>query len=174
MTAGDAKRRFVISGAADGPDAEALDPARLPDALQAWAWAHPGTQVSFKVLRDSGFASVWARCADRAQAAVLDALREGRFYSSAGPEIHELALDDGSATVRCSPATSVTILAGRRRGARANAGRLGYPHRAEILERDADGLITAVRLERPRDTPYGRLEVADTRGRRTWTNPLWI
>src|SRR5437870_5196771 len=91
-----------------------------------------------------------------------------------GPELHELALDDGWATVRCSPAASVTILAGRRRGARANAGRLGYPHRAEILERDADGLITAVRLERPRDTPYGRLEVADTRGRRAWTNPLWI
>ena len=145
---------------------EALERGRLLYGIAADDSHHPGY--------DSGFASVWARCADRTQAAVLDALREGRFYSSAGPEIHELALDDGWATVRCSPAASVTILAGRRRGARANAGRLGYPHRAEILERDADGLITAVRLERPRDAPYGRLEVADTRGRRAWTNPLWI
>ena len=76
-------------------------------------------------------------------------------------------------TVRCSPAASVTLVAGRRRGARANAGRLGYPLGAHVLERDAAGLITACRLERPARTPYGRLEVADAAGRRAWTNPLW-
>ena len=145
---------------------EALEHGRPFFALATDDSHHPGY--------DSGFACVWARCAERSQAAVLDALRAGRFYSSAGPEIRELALDDGAVTLRCTPAVSVTILAGRRRGARANAGRLGYPHHSEILERDADGLITAVRLERPRDTPYGRLEVADAGGRKAWTNPLWL
>ena len=76
------------------------------------------------------------------------------------------------ATVRCSPAQSVTLFAGRRRGARANAGRLGYPVGAEILERDGAGLITAARLERPRDTPYARIEVEDPAGNRAWTNAL--
>ncbi len=43
------------------------------------------------------------------------------------------------------------------------------------LERDTAGLITAVRLfERPYNVPYGRIEVADARGGRAWTNPLWI
>ena len=46
---------------------------------------------------------------------MLDALRGGSFYSSAGPEIQELAFDDGAVTVRCTPAASMTILAGRRR-----------------------------------------------------------
>src|SRR5262249_26894802 len=55
---------------------------------------HPGC--------DSGCASVWARCSERWQGGVLASLRAGRFYSSAGPEIHELALEDGAATVRCS------------------------------------------------------------------------
>jgi len=145
---------------------EALERGRLLYGIATDDSHHPGY--------DSGFAWVWARCAERSQAAVLDALRGGSFYSSAGPEIQELALDDGAVTVRCTPAASVTILAGRRRGARANAGRLGYPHRSEILERDADGLITAVRLERSHDTPYGRLEVADAGGRKAWTNPLWM
>jgi hypothetical protein len=60
------------------------------------------------------------------------------------------------------------------RGARANAGRLGYPHRSEILERDTGGLITACRLERPWDARYGRIEVAGPAGGKAWTNPLWI
>jgi hypothetical protein len=121
---------------------------------------------------DSGFAWTIVRAAERTQEAVLDALRTGAFWSSTGPELHGLALEDGAVVVRCSPAASVTLFAGRRRGARANAGRLGYPVGSELLERDAAGLITAVRLERPRDTPYARIEVEDAAGNRAWTNPL--
>jgi hypothetical protein len=53
-------------------------------------------------------------------------------------------------------------------------GRLGYPKGSQILARDDRGLITAVRLERPYDVPYDRIEIADAGGRRAWTNPLWI
>jgi regulator of sigma E protease len=53
LTSGNQKRRFVISGKADGADAEMIDPVRLPDALEAWAWAHPNTQVTFDVRRDN-------------------------------------------------------------------------------------------------------------------------
>jgi hypothetical protein len=67
----------------------------------------------------------------------------------------------------------VTLHSSRYRGARANAGRLGYPNASNVLERDSDGLITAVRLERPPLAPFGRVEVSDTAGRRAWTNPLW-
>jgi hypothetical protein len=121
---------------------------------------------------DSGFAATMVRAAAKSQEAVLDALRAGAFYSSTGPELHGLAVDGSAIEVRCSPAQSVTLLAGRRRGARANAGRLGYPLNSEVLERSADGLITAVRLQRPRDTPYARVQVEDAAGRRAWTNPL--
>ncbi len=114
------------------------------------------------------------RCAERSQEAVLAALREGLFYGSSGPLIHGLEVDDQGVTVRCSPAASVTLYAGRRTGARVNAGRLGYPHAARVLERDDDGAIVAAYLERPFKPPYGRVEVADAAGRKAWTNPLWI
>jgi predicted metal-dependent phosphoesterase TrpH len=132
------------------------------------------TDDSHHPAYDSSLAWVWARCAERSAESVLDALRHGSFYSSTGPKILMLAVEDGAVEVRCTPAQSVTLLAGRRRGARANAGRLEYPHRAEILERDAAGEIVAARLERPAGAPYGRLEVADGQGRTAWTNPLWI
>jgi hypothetical protein len=123
---------------------------------------------------DSGFAWTWVRAREKTQAAVLDALRAGAFYGSTGPRIDAVEVTDGDVTVRCSPAASVTLYTGRRRGARANAGRLGYPNNSEILERDEAGLITAVRLERPFSQPYGRVEVADTNGNHAWTNALWI
>jgi hypothetical protein len=145
---------------------EALERGRLLYALATDDSHHPGF--------DSALAWTWVRTGERSAEAVLAALRQGRFYGSTGPRIHALELDGEHVTVRCSPAASVTLLAGRRRGARANAGRLGYPHGARALETNDDGLITAVRLERPPGAPYGRLEVADAEGRRAWTNPLWI
>ena len=145
---------------------EALERGRGLYALATDDSHHPGF--------DSGFAWTWVRAREKSQDAVLTALREGAFYGSTGPRIAAIELTDGGVTVRCSPAQSITLYTGRRRGARVNAGRLGYPNNAEVLERNEDGLITAVRLERPFRQPYGRVEVADAHGNRAWTNPLWI
>jgi hypothetical protein len=144
---------------------EALERGRLLYAIAADDSHHPGY--------DSALAWTWVRAAERSEAAVLAALRAGSFYGSTGPVIHELEVSDGTVEVRCSPVASVTLFAGRRRGARANAGRLGYPHGARITATNDDGLITAVRLERPPAAPYGRVELQDADGRRAWTNPLW-
>jgi hypothetical protein len=145
---------------------EALE---LGTALQGLATDdshHPGY--------DSGFAWTMVRAPDRSAEAVLDALRRGSFYSSNGPEIASVEVDGDAIEVRCSPAQSVTLVSSRHRGARANAGRLGYPNASTILERDSAGLITAVRLEKPPLAPFGRVVVSDTAARRAWTNPLWI
>ena len=145
---------------------EALEGGRLFYGLATDDTHHPGY--------DSGFAWTWVKARERTQDAVLAALREGAFYGSTGPRIDTVDVDDGTVTVRCSPAASITLYTGRCRGARVNAGRLGIPHNAEVLERTEDELITAVRLERPFRQPYGRIEVADANGKRAWTNPLWI
>jgi len=144
---------------------EALEAGRALFALATDDSHHPGY--------DSGFAWTMVRAAERSQAAVLDALRSGRFYGSTGPEIHHVEHDETSVVVRCSPAQSVTLVSSRHRGARANAGRLGYPNASTILGRDSAGLITACRLEKPPLAPFGRIEVCDPQGRKAWTNPLW-
>jgi hypothetical protein len=145
---------------------EALERGRRLFALATDDSHHPGY--------DSGFAWTMVQAEEKSQEAVLAALREGRFYGSTGPEIRSVEVDDSAVVVECSPAQSVTLVSRRARGARANAGRLGYPKDSQILARDDRGLITAVRLERPFEAPYGRIEVADPDGRRAWTNPLWI
>ncbi len=145
---------------------EALERGRPLTALATDDSHHPGY--------DSGFAWTWVRAKEKTQRAVLDALRAGMFYGSTGPRVDAVEVTDSHVTVRCSPAANVTLYTGRRRGARANAGRLGYPNKSQILERDDAGLITAVLLERPFSQPYGRIEVADANGNRAWTNALWI
>jgi hypothetical protein len=144
---------------------EALEAGRALFALATDDSHHPGY--------DSGFAWTMVRAAEPSQAAVLDALRSGRFYGSTGPEIHHVEHDRDHVVVRCSPAQSVTLVSSRHRGARANAGRLGYPNASTILERDSAGLITACRLEKPPLAPFGRIEVCNPQGRKAWTNPLW-
>jgi hypothetical protein len=126
---------------------------------------HPG--------RDSGHAWVWARCAERSREALLAALDAGSFYSSTGPEIEALEADGEDVFVRCSPARSVTLLSGRAKGARVNAGEGAYIYSGEILGSDSNGLITEARLTRPAGSRHGRLEIEDEAGRRAWTNPLW-
>ena len=145
---------------------EALERGRMIYALATDDSHHPGY--------DSGFAWTWVRVPEKTQEAVLDALRTGMFYGSTGPEIRDIEVSDGDVVVHCSPAASVTLYSGRWRGARANAGRLGYPNHSEVLGRDDRGLITAVRLLRPYEAPYGRVEVRDADGNKAWSNPLWI
>jgi hypothetical protein len=144
---------------------EALAHGRPLFALATDDSHHPGY--------DSGFGWTWVNARERTQEAVLEALRTGMFYSSTGPELRAVDVNDGEVVVRCSPAQSVTLYSGGRHGARANAGRLGLAHNADVLARDDAGRITAVRLARPYNAPYGRVEVQAPDGTKAWSNPLW-
>ena len=122
---------------------------------------------------DSRFGWVWAHVAERSAAAVLKALATGSFYSSTGPEVRGLRVEDGSVEVRCSPCRRVTLCSRRKRGSSVSAGASGYCHRGEILSESDTGEITGARLSIPPHVPFTRLEVVDDHGRRAWTNPLW-
>ena len=122
---------------------------------------------------DSALAWTCVRAAEPSREAVLEALQAGAFYSSTGPRIEELSVEDGVVEARTTPAASVRLLTGRTRGAAVNAGRLGYAYRGEVLETSSDGAITAARLTAPKQAPYGRIEVTGAVGGKAWTNPLW-
>jgi hypothetical protein len=153
-------------GLSSGQWDEALERGILLYGIATDDSHHPGY--------DSGYAWVWARCRERSHSAVLEALGAGRFYSSTGPTLHEVSLEDESVVVRCSAARSVTLVSDPRRGARVNAGRLGYQSDGAILATDDAGAITAAQLRRSPRAVFGRVEVEDAQGRRAWTNPLWL
>lgn len=89
---------------------------------------------------------------------VLRALREGRFYSSQGPEIRSFTMQGNDVRIECSPARSVIFASLRSKGFRV----------------DAEGreLLTEARAPLDAFAGYVRAEVRDERGRCAWTNPV--
>ena len=95
--------------------------------------------------------------ADDEPASILEALENGEFYSSCGPEITDFSIEDGVACVACSPAASVQFVS------------LRYPLPCRC---DPAGMLTSARCDLPEGIRYIRACVTDSQGRRAWTNPI--
>lgn len=91
--------------------------------------------------------------------AILAALREGRFYASCGPQINDFTFEDGVARVRCSPAVRVGFCCG-----------CSPTRQVFAAERPLDEATFAV----PAYYPYIRAFVVDEKGRKAWTNPIFL
>jgi len=90
---------------------------------------------------------------------LLTALKSGHYYSSTGPEIHAITVNDGKITVRCSPASRILVTGGVP-GKRVVAG---------------SGLTSGVLpLDTFADSPYVRVTVVGDDGGRAWSNPIWL
>ena len=90
-------------------------------------------------------------------AAILEALKNGAFYSSTGPEIRDFSIEDGVARVARSPW----------RAHRFPVWRFPQPRSAGRWYRDGR-MQSAGR----RATRYLRARVVDAQGQRAWTNPI--
>lgn len=91
--------------------------------------------------------------------ALLAALKAGHYYSSTGPQIHDIQVVPGEkVTVRCSPVNSVFV-SGRAAVAK-------YTHGQGLLEAELpiDNF----------DSPFCRVTVRDAFGQRAWSNPIWF
>ena len=90
--------------------------------------------------------------------ALLGFLKAGRYYSSMGPEIHEIVIEGDKVTARCSPA-GVISLQGRGSRSKCEMG---------------DGLETATFDLYPFKNGWFRVTVIDAGGRWAWSNPYWL
>jgi hypothetical protein len=121
---------------------------------------------------DVGDAWTMVRATERSEAAVLQALRRGHTYASAGPAIVDVQADGDAIEVRCSPARSVVLMSRYETGWAVRADARGRQENARVLERDNRGAVLGARFTPPIELPYRRVVVEDERGRRAWTNPL--
>jgi len=93
-------------------------------------------------------------------AAVMQALRTGCYYSSCGPVIKDLRIEDGRVRLQCSPAVAVHFVC------RSHLGRSLYADGGEKITHPEFTLRDGAR--------FVRVEVVDERGGRAWANPLVI
>ena len=91
---------------------------------------------------------------------LLDALKAGHYYSSTGPQIHDVQIYPGEKViVKCSPATRVFVV-----GYGAISSRVSG-HGLQEVE---------LSLANFQNSAYGRIIVVDEQGKRAWTNPFWF
>lgn len=123
-----------------------------------------GRRIGLIAVDDAHFACpdafggwVMVKAEANAPEALLAALKAGHYYATQGPLIHDIAWGAEEVEVTCTPAASVMVLG---RGSRA-------------AQSVAPGQ-TRVRLPFARLVPGGfaRIVVADSQGRRAWTNPV--
>ncbi len=91
--------------------------------------------------------------------AILDALKNGKFYSSCGPEIYDFYIENDTAVIECSPACKVRFHSDM--------------HPTKIFR--GEGLT---RVEFPlkgyfENYKYVRAVVIDKDGKFAWTNPIF-
>ncbi|MFG1892213.1 PHP domain-containing protein [Micromonospora sp. NPDC049051] len=101
---------------------------------------------------------VQVRAESLAPEALLAALKAGHYYSSTGPELHNIQLDGDFITVHCSPARKVLITGGDP-GAQVIQG--------EALTKCS---LPVVMFRRG----WCRVTVEDVNGRRAWSNPIYL
>jgi hypothetical protein len=103
---------------------------------------------------------VWVKAPELTKAAVCSAIREGSFYSSTGPEIYQLEIQDKKAYIECSPVCRINFMGN---------GWTGWT----IWPKDGK-TITGAEFPIRDNVRYLRVECVDKFGKIAWSNPFYF
>lgn len=112
---------------------------------------------SFKGENMSG--AVYVQAEELTYSALINALKEGRFYSSNGPQITRLEIVDDVLYIACSEAKSVVI-------------ETAVEHPKHIVSADSSFTEGSFRLGMA-EKEWFRVTVTDKEGRKAWTNAIF-
>ncbi|WP_105615436.1 CehA/McbA family metallohydrolase [Vallitalea okinawensis] len=102
---------------------------------------------------------VCVKAPELTQDAIADALLEGRFYSSCGPEIYDYGVIEGKVYIECSPVQSINFIT--------------YKKRSQ-MEIAAGNTLTKATHQLDGSELYVRIECKDIYGKTAWTNPIFL
>jgi len=110
---------------------------------------------SYKSDSFGGFTMI--NCEKLDYKSVIEAMENGNFYSSTGPEIYELYYEDGYVHIKCSPAAEICLTTLGRRGERvASDDKKPICEASFKIDKELYGMI--------------RLVVIDEKGEKAYTN----
>jgi len=101
---------------------------------------------------------VMVKAEENTPEALLAALKNGAYYSSTGPQFHDVVWGDDQVDVTTSPVCAV-ILQGK--------GTRTVVHHGNSMTR------TTLPYERLAPSPWLRVTIVDAAGKRAWANPVW-
>ena len=141
--------------ACDRPDGTAILDLLLTEGRQLTAIA---TDDAHFTEPDHFGGWVMVKAKENSPDALLQALKNGHFYSSEGPELHHIELDKNQIFISSSAISTVIIQA---KGS------------ATLALRGASMTQAKIKLGRVSQSDWLRVTVKDAAGRRAWSNPIW-
>ena len=101
---------------------------------------------------------VMVKAKENAPDALLEALKAGAFYSSTGPEIHDIRITKDGIEVDCTAVVNILV----------------QGHGSPMAKLRGEAMTKAqISLERLAGSPWIRVTVIDRAGKRAWSNPIW-
>jgi hypothetical protein len=155
----------IYNGGCEVDDAKGFSTVHWDDLLAAGRrlWGLAVDDAHWRAgERDAGLGWVWVKAPALTHRAILDALEQGYFYASSGPQIHDLWLDAGRGeiTIRCSPVVAIDFV-----GSGPFSRRVQAPDGQFLTE-------ASYRLREPQQ--YVRVACQDAQGHWAWTNPVFL
>ena len=102
---------------------------------------------------------VMVKAEENSPEVLLDALKNGAYYSSTGPEIRDIRITKDFVEVECTPAVNILV----------------QGHGSPMAKLRGEAMTLAkISLERLVGSPWIRVTVIDRAGKRAWSNPIWL
>jgi len=108
---------------------------------------------------DACYGYIMVKAEDLTANLIMESLRRGLFYSSTGPKIIDMEVDEESVYVKTSPVKIINFISNSSLGERFTG--ISNP------------ITEATYRFRGKET-YVRVEIEDYEGRRAWTNPIYL
>ena len=125
-----------------------------------WGFAVDDSHQHFNNHRPIDICDAWimVKMSELTEASVMHAIKSGHFYSSNGPVIHNVTIQDGKISVSTSEVKIIKFI--------ANA------HNGESFTAKEKGSLTEAEYRIRGSERYIRIECFDETGRTAWSNPL--
>ncbi|MGI5893859.1 MAG: PHP domain-containing protein [Candidatus Merdivicinus sp.] len=94
------------------------------------------------------------------QQSMIEAIKNGKFYSSSGPQIHDIRVENGIVKVKCSEVKSIQFVT--------------FPHSGKTVYSRDGSLIQEGNYQIKGTEKYIRIECVDPCGNIAWSNPIWF
>ena len=120
--------------------------------------AHLSPKKRYFSRAGQAWIEVWS--AELSEAAILDALKRGAFYSTQGPRFHAIRLEGTRPRIECSPVAQVRW---------RTYGRVGFVDHAAL----PGGISNSQLPDWFEPRTFLRIELVDHQGRRAWSNPFF-
>jgi hypothetical protein len=119
---------------------------------------HHGTPEPMKPS-DAAISWISVKARDPSAESLLNSIKAGQFYASNGPEINDIAIEEGTIIARTSPVNSIGFISTPSRGSKFWA---------------INGSITKATYTPSKGETYIRIEATDSNGRTAWSNPFYL